>query len=195
MDGSSNIQRQTSAQYLAKLQTLLAQTDTAAMDHALGVIEKAWERGAQIITLGNGGSAMTALHFITDWNKSIFMATGRPFRGRTLVDNMGLATAYANDTSYQDVFSEQLKNIAVPGDLIIAISGSGNSENVIRAIDYANDLGCETLGLCGYSGGRLKEKAQHVVWANVNDMQLCEDLHALFGHVVMQALCGGKSAC
>jgi D-sedoheptulose 7-phosphate isomerase len=195
MDGSSNIQRQTSAQYLAKLQTLLSQTDADEMDRALLVIEKAWERGAQIITLGNGGSAMTALHFITDWNKSVYMATGRPFRGRTLVDNMGLATAYANDISYQDVFAEQLKNIAVAGDLVIAISGSGNSENVIRAIDYANEIGCETLGLCGYSGGRLKEKAQHVVWANVNDMQLCEDLHALFGHIVMQSLCAGKLAC
>jgi len=190
MDGSTTVQRQTAAEYLAKLQTLLTQTDAAAMDHAVGLIEKAWHRGAQIITLGNGGSAMTALHFITDWNKSIYLSSGRPFRGRTLVDNMGLATAYSNDISYQDVFIEQLKNIAVKGDLVIAISGSGNSENVIRAVDYANEIGCETLGLCGYSGGRLKEKAQHVVWAAVDDMQLCEDLHALFGHVVMQALCG-----
>jgi len=190
MDGSTTVQRQTAAEYLAKLQTLLTQTDAAAMDHAVGLIEKAWHRGAQIITLGNGGSAMTALHFITDWNKSIYLSSGRPFRGRTLVDNMGLATAYSNDISYQDVFIEQLKNIAVKGDLVIAISGSGNSENVIRAVDYANGIGCETLGLCGYSGGRLKEKAQHVVWAAVDDMQLCEDVHALFGHVVMQALCG-----
>jgi len=190
MDGSTTVQRQTAAEYLAKLQTLLTQTDAAAMDHAVSLIEKAWHRGAQIITLGNGGSAMTALHFITDWNKSIYLSSGRPFRGRTLVDNMGLATAYSNDISYQDVFIEQLKNIAVKGDLVIAISGSGNSENVIRAVDYANEIGCETLGLCGYSGGRLKEKAQHVVWAAVDDMQLCEDVHALFGHVVMQALCG-----
>jgi len=190
MDGSTTVQRQTAAEYLAKLQTLLTQTDAAAMDHAVGLIEKAWHRGAQIITLGNGGSAMTALHFITDWNKSIYLSSGRQFRGRTLVDNMGLATAYSNDISYQDVFIEQLKNIAVKGDLVIAISGSGNSENVIRAVDYANEIGCETLGLCGYSGGRLKEKAQHVVWAAVDDMQLCEDVHALFGHVVMQALCG-----
>jgi D-sedoheptulose 7-phosphate isomerase len=195
MDGSTTVQRQTAAEYLAKLQALLAQTDAAEMDRAVDVIDRAWRRGAQIITLGNGGSAMTALHFITDWNKSVYMASGRPFRGRTLVDNMGLATAYSNDVSYQDVFIEQLKNIAVKGDLVIAISGSGNSENVIRAVDYANEIGCETLGLCGYSGGKLKDKAQHVVWANVNDMQLSEDLHALFGHVVMQALCGGAKVC
>ena len=75
-----------------------------------------------------------------------------------------------------------------PKDLVIAISGSGNSENVIRAVDYANDNGAVTLGLCGYDGGRLKQKAQHVISANVNDMQLCEDVHAVFGHIVMQKL-------
>jgi D-sedoheptulose 7-phosphate isomerase len=175
--------------YLAKLQALLACVDRDAMDEAIAVIEAAWLRGAQVITLGNGGSSMTALHFITDWNKSIYKSSGRPFRGRTLVDNMGLLMAYGNDTSFQDVFSEQLKNILQPGDLVIAISGSGNSENVIRAVDYANDNGAVTLGLCGYDGGRLKAKARHVVWANVNDMQLCEDVHAIFGHIVMQKLC------
>jgi D-sedoheptulose 7-phosphate isomerase len=176
--------------YLSKLQIFLARIDRPAMDAAIGVIEAAWKRGSQVITLGNGGSSMTALHFVTDWNKSIYMSSGRPFRGRTLVDNMGLLMAYANDTSFQDVFVEQLKNILQPNDLVIAISGSGNSENVIRAVDYANDHGAITLGLCGYDGGRLKAQAQHVVWADVNDMQLCEDVHAIFGHIVMQKLCG-----
>jgi len=133
---------------------------------------------------------MTALHFITDWNKSIFMSTGIPFRGRTLVDNMGLLMAYGNDTSFQDIFIEQLKNILQPGDLVIAISGSGNSENVIRAVDFANANKAVTLGLCGYSGGKLRERAQHSIWARVDDMQLCEDVHAIFGHIVMQRLCG-----
>lgn len=133
---------------------------------------------------------MTALHFINDWNKSIFMATGRPFRGRSLVDNMGLVMSYGNDVSFQDIFVEQIKNVLQEGDLVIAISGSGNSENVIRAVRYANENGGVTLGLCGYSGGKLKGLAQHVVWANVDDMQLSEDIHAIFGHIVMQRLCG-----
>ena len=132
---------------------------------------------------------MTALHFITDWNKMIHLATGRPFRGRTLVDNMGLITAYSNDMSYQDAFVEQLKNVSLPGDLIVAISGSGNSENVIRAVKHANELGCKTLGLCGFGGGRLRDCAQHAIWVQVNDMQLCEDMHAIFGHMVMQSIC------
>jgi D-sedoheptulose 7-phosphate isomerase len=160
------------------------------VDHAIGVIAQAWKAGRQIITLGNGGSSMTALHFITDWNKSIYLSTGVPFRGRTLVDNMGLLMAYGNDISFQDIFVEQLKNVLQPQDLVIAISGSGNSENVIRAVDYANANGAVTLGLCGYGGGKLLTKAQHTVWARVDDMQLCEDVHAIFGHIVMQRLCG-----
>jgi D-sedoheptulose 7-phosphate isomerase len=154
------------------------------------MISQAWQRGSQIITLGNGGSAMTALHFITDWAKMIPAATGKPFYGRTLVDNMGMLTAYGNDVSFADIFSEQLKNILRPDDLVIAISGSGNSENVIRAIQYANDHGGRTLGLCGFSGGRLKALVHHPIWVAVDDMQLCEDTHAIFGHIVMQVLCG-----
>jgi D-sedoheptulose 7-phosphate isomerase len=195
MDGSQTFARQDCATYISRLTAVLAAADTAAMDGGIQLIEQVWRAGGQIITLGNGGSAMTALHYVTDWNKSIFMSSGRSFRGRSLVDNMGLASAYANDCSYQDVFVEQLKNIAQPADLVVAISGSGNSENVIRAVSYANEIGCETLGLCGYSGGRLKEIARHVIWVGVDDMQLCEDVHALFGHMVMQALCGyGQTA-
>jgi D-sedoheptulose 7-phosphate isomerase len=195
MDGSQSFAPQNCATYIDRLTAVLAAMDTAAMDRGVQLIEQVWRAGGQIITLGNGGSAMTALHFITDWNKSIFMSSGRSFRGRSLVDNMGLASAYANDCSYQDVFVEQLRNIAQHGDLVVAISGSGNSENVIRAVNYANEIGCETLGLCGFSGGRLKQTARQVIWVSVDDMQLCEDVHALFGHMVMQALCGyGRTA-
>jgi D-sedoheptulose 7-phosphate isomerase len=179
-----------SAAYFQKLSHVLARLDHDEIDAAVGLIAKAWHDGRQIISLGNGGSALTALHFINDWNKSVFLASQRPFRGRSLVDNTGLLMAYANDVSYQSVFVEQLKNLLEPNDLIIAISGSGNSENVIRAVDYANQHGAVTLGLCGYDGGKLKDLAQHVVWANVNDMQLAEDIHAIFGHIVMRSLCG-----
>jgi D-sedoheptulose 7-phosphate isomerase len=180
----------TAEAYLSKLTRLLATLDRTQVDNAIGVIADAWHAGRQIITLGNGGSSMTALHFINDWNKSIFMSSGKPFRGRTLVDNMGLVMAYSNDNSFQDVFVEQLKNVYCKGDLVIGISGSGNSENVIRAVRYTNEHDGVTLGLCGYRGGKLKEIAKHVVWANVDDMQLSEDAHAIFGHIVMQKLCG-----
>lgn len=184
-----NAYQGTAENYLSRLSALLAALDRAQIDNAVDVIAQAWRAGRQIITLGNGGSSMTALHFINDWNKSIFLSSGRQFRGRSLVDNMGLVMSYGNDLSFADIFVEQLKNLLEPGDLVIAISGSGNSENVVRAVRYANEQGAVTLGLCGYRGGKLKSLAQHVVWADVDDMQLSEDAHAIFGHIVMQRLC------
>jgi D-sedoheptulose 7-phosphate isomerase len=178
------------AVYLSKLTAVLGRMDRTRIDNAINVIADAWKDGRQIITLGNGGSALTAQHFIADWNKSVYLHNGMPFRGRPLCDNIGLLLAYANDISYADVFIEQLKNILQPSDLVIAISGSGQSENVIRAVRYANEHGAVTLGLCGHQGGRLKDEARHVIWADVDDMQLCEDVHAIFGHIVMQTLCG-----
>jgi len=178
------------AAYIGRLQSTLQDVNAAAMDAAIREIHDAWSRGAQIITLGNGGSAMTALHFVTDWAKMVFLRHGKPFRARSLVDNIGLITAYSNDISYEDVFREQLRNVMQPGDLVVAISGSGNSENVIRAVNYANDHGGRTVGLCGFAGGRLRDLAHCPVWVNVQDMQLVEDVHAIFGHIVMQSLCG-----
>jgi UDP-glucose 4-epimerase len=178
-----------STSYLRRLAGCLDCLNPEELDRGIELIRAAWQEGRQIITLGNGGSAMSALHFITDWNKMTHLATGKPFRGRTLLDNIGMVTAYGNDLSYADIFVEQIKNIALPGDLVIAISGSGNSENVIRAVAAANELGCQTLGLCGFSGGRLKSIAKHAIWVNSQDMQLCEDAHAIFGHMVMKSLC------
>jgi len=181
-----------SAAYFNRLTRLAGELDHTSIDQAILLIGDAWRSGNQIITLGNGGSSLTALHFINDWNKGIALAGHRPFRGRSLVDNIGLVMSYGNDVSFQNIFVEQLKNILQPGDLVIAISGSGNSENVLRAVKYANENGAVTLGLCGYSGGKLKDLAKHFVWAKVNDMQLAEDVHAIFGHIVMQSLCSAE---
>jgi D-sedoheptulose 7-phosphate isomerase len=177
------------ADYLDRLSRVLSVLDRSAVDKGLDMIRNAWARGAQIVVFGNGGSSITALHFVTDWNKSIPLATGRPFLGRTLVDNIGLLMAYANDMGFESVFEHQLRNILRDDDLVIAISGSGNSENVIRAVEYAKSRGVETLGLCGFDGGKLRLLTDEAVWAEVNDMQLSEDVHAIFGHIVMQSLC------
>lgn len=179
-----------SSRYFAKLMLLIERMDQESVDRACNLISDAWHDGRQVITFGNGGSALTALHFITDWNKSVAMKGKRPFRGRSLVDNVGLLMAYGNDVSFQDIFSEQLSNIVHPGDLVIAISGSGNSENVIRAVHCAHEHDAVTLGLCGYDGGRLRQLTQHCIWVPINDMQLVEDMHMMFGHIVMQKLCG-----
>jgi len=179
--------------YLTRLIKQIESVNVNEVDFAIDLIIKTWQSGNQIVTLGNGGSSMTALHMITDWNKMIFKKTGKPFRGRSLVDNIGLIMAYSNDISFNDVFVEQLKNILQHGDLVIAISGSGNSENVVRAVEYANQQGVSTIGLSGFNGGRLKSIAQCSVWVNVNDMQIVEDLHAIFGHIVMQRICTDTS--
>ena len=175
--------------YLKKLTDVLNNANTEEIDIAINLIKDAWYSGKQIITFGNGGSALTALHFVTDWNKSVFNSQKKQFRGRTLLDNIGLITAYGNDVSYQDIFVEQLKNCMNAGDLVIAISGSGNSPNILKAVNYANENNAITLGLCGFDGGKLKSIAKYSVWANINDMQLAEDFHAIFGHIVMQSLC------
>ncbi|MCX6237758.1 MAG: SIS domain-containing protein [Bacteroidia bacterium] len=179
-----------SSKYLRRLNDVFNSIDKRCIDNGVELVSHAWKNGKQIFTLGNGGSSLTAIHFIADWNKSVFLKGKLPFRGYCLVENIGLVMAYANDMSFQDIFIEQLKNRLERDDLVIAISGSGNSENVLRAIEYSNQIGAVTLGLCGFDGGKLKQIAQHHVWANVNDMQLTEDVHAIFGHIVMQSLCG-----
>jgi D-sedoheptulose 7-phosphate isomerase len=174
--------------YVRRLRRVLARLDHSALDRGIDLIDDAWRRGRQVITCGNGGSALTALHYIADWNKTLTAVGSRPFRGRCLAENMGLLTAHANDESYQDAFSAQLRSALSDGDLLIAVSCSGNSENVIRAVEYAKAHGAETLGLCGFSGGLLRTVAHHAIWVACDDMQLCEDVHAMFGHITLQTL-------
>jgi D-sedoheptulose 7-phosphate isomerase len=178
------------AGYFAAHARLAARLDPGAFDAGVAVVTRAFEHGRQIITCGNGGSAYAASHYVTDWNKMVNLATGRKFRGISLCDNIGIVTAFANDIAYDEIFAGQLKAILAPGDLVIAVSGSGNSPNVVKAVEYANGAGAETLAIVGYDGGRLKQMATHVVWVPSFDMQLCEDLHLMFGHIVMKALCG-----
>ena len=178
--------------YLAAHRHLLKMLDAGAFKAGIEVVRAAFDSGMQIITCGNGGSAYAASHYVTDWNKMVNLSTGRKFRGVSLCDNIGLVTAFANDIAYEEVFAGQLRAILNPGDLVIAISGSGNSTNVVKAVEYANSAGGETLGVVGYDGGRLKQIAKHTVWVPSFDMQLCEDVHLMFGHMVMKALCGSN---
>ncbi len=178
------------AAYLAAHGRLAPQLDGPAFQAGIDCVRAAFDAGRQVITCGNGGSAYAASHYITDWNKMVNLATGRKFHGISLCDNIGMVTAFANDVSFEDVFAGQLKAILESDDLVIAISGSGNSPNVVKAVEYANTIGASTLAVVGYDGGRLKHIARHVVWVPSFDMQLCEDVHLMFGHMVMKALCG-----
>lgn len=176
--------------YYEKLKNTVDLLNFAEIENGIQLIDQARRNHKQVITFGNGGSASTASHFICDWNKGASYQKEIRIRGLCLNDNFATVMAYANDVSYASVFVEQLKNFLQPGDLVIGISGSGNSENVLQAIQYANEKDAITLGLCGYDGGKLKQLARHSIWVNVNDMQIVEDLHLSFGHVAMQQLCG-----
>jgi D-sedoheptulose 7-phosphate isomerase len=175
--------------YLDAHSQLAKKLDPQMFIVGINMIKSAFSRGKKIITCGNGGSSHTASHFITDWNKMIYLATGNKFRGISLCDNIGLVTAFGNDLEYNEVFAGQINAIMDEGDLLIAISGSGNSRNIVRAIEAARVSGGDVLGIVGYDGGIVMPMCDHSVWVNSFDMQLCEDVHLQFGHMVMKSLC------
>jgi D-sedoheptulose 7-phosphate isomerase len=175
--------------YLAAHARLANELNTEAFQAGIDMVKAAFDGGKKIITCGNGGSASTASHYVTDWNKMINLATGRKFRGVSLCDNIGLITAYGNDLSYADVFAGQVDALMDEGDLLIAVSGSGNSPNILKAVDAAKRAGGKVLAVVGYDGGKLMPMCDHSVWVHSFDMQLCEDVHLMFGHMVMKTLC------
>ena len=175
--------------YIKQHNSVIENFDHQEVGNAISLIKKTVEEGRRIAVCGNGGSAMAASHYITDWNKMVYFHTKTQFNGICLSDNIGLITAYSNDLSYDDVFSEQVKNLLVPGDLLIVLSGSGNSKNVIKAVNVANKMGISTLAICGYDGGKLKQVASNYLWVRSFDMQICEDAQTVFGHMVMKELC------
>lgn len=180
--------RGTIVKYRAGLSKVLEDLDTAQVERFIQVLAEALTDGRQLFLFGNGGSAATASHMACDLNKGVSYGKEKRFKVICLNDNVPTMMAYSNDVSYEDIFVEPLKNFLQTGDVAIGLSGSGNSENVVRAISYANDHGAITVGLCGYAGGRLKERAQVVVHVGANDMQMVEDLHLVLGHMAMRAL-------
>ena len=174
--------------YFETLRSTIDRCNTDQWDTAIDLIDQAWLADRQVIVFGNGGSALAAQHSITDWNKNLFLAAIKPFRGVSLADNMGIFSAYANDACYEDVFLEQLRPVLRPSDLVIAISGSGNSENVVRALQYAKSQGSTIVCLTGYDGGRIHAMADCNVHIQVDDMQVAEDMHLVFIHVALREL-------
>lgn len=179
----------TLSNYISEHNKVLELLNMESLDYAVQMVGKAFKDGKKIITCGNGGSASTASHYITDWAKMINLETGEKFRGLSLVDNVGLITAFGNDLSYDEVFSGQCKSIIDEGDLLIAVSGSGNSPNILKAINLANEMGAHTLAILGYDGGKASKLAKHSFIVPSFDMQVCEDIHLMFGHMVMKTYC------
>jgi len=171
-------------QYKTELLSAIDSIDLAKVEAAIEVLSKARDERRHIFTCGNGGSASTASHFATDIVKGA--SFGRPdrFRIMALTDSLSTMTAYSNDISYECVFVEQLKNFAEPGDVLIAVSGSGNSPNVLRAVEYANSIGCRTIALSGRDGGKLGPMAELNVQACNPHMGRIEDVHMIVMHMI-----------
>jgi D-sedoheptulose 7-phosphate isomerase len=171
--------------YLSYVTKVLAQFDEKAIAVFIGALLEARERGAQILFIGNGGSAATASHFANDigigsrsWKK--------PFRALSLTDNVPILTAVANDYGYEEIFTAQLRLYLKPGDLLVAISASGNSANVIKAVEFANAHGATTVALTGFDGGQLRRIAKHTVHVPTKkgEYGTTEDAHMVLDHLV-----------
>ncbi|MDC1283460.1 SIS domain-containing protein [Amylibacter sp.] len=176
-------------EYLSRLSAGIKLAPIKDIDLAVSKIHEVVERGSHIFVCGNGGSALTASHYVTDWGKMRWINKQKSFKVFCLSDNIGMLTAYSNDISYEDAFAQSLLNYSVSGDLLICVSGSGNSENVVRAIDAAKKNNIESIGITGFDGGRLKSSCDISVHYPMNDMQIVEDLHLSFGHIVMKRIC------
>jgi D-sedoheptulose 7-phosphate isomerase len=177
--------------YFDELAGTLRSVDTRAVERLVEGLRRVRDAGGTVYTLGNGGSATTASHLALDLAKN----TRRPDRPHlrifALTDNVGLLTAWANDAHYDEVFAAQLEPLARPGDLVIAISASGRSANVLAAVRVANAAGASTFGITGYSGGDLLAEATDCVVVTSQNMQVIEDAHLAIVHAVMCALRDG----
>ena len=175
--------------YIDEHNKVLKEIDHTKLNFIVDLIFETFVKGKKIFTCGNGGSASTASHMITDWNKMTTAATGKKLYGFSLTDNIGLITAYANDTNYENVFKGQLESIMDDGDVLVSISGSGNSKNVINAVNYANEINGETISILGFDGGKIANISKHSIIVPSFDMQICEDIHLMICHMVMKKLC------
>lgn len=174
--------------YFERVKTTLDMVDREALSQVMNLLEQSRLEDRQVFIMGNGGSAATASHFCCDFNKGISICKDKRYRMICLNDNIPTMMAYANDNSYQDVFVGPLQNFYRKGDIVIGISGSGNSENVVRAMRWAKEHGAVTVAFTGYDGGQLKQIAEYGVHVPVNDMQITEDLHMIFDHCMMHIL-------
>jgi D-sedoheptulose 7-phosphate isomerase len=183
------------AQYLADTVQLAANLSREDIAAFVDVLEQAWLDGRRIFVCGNGGSASLATHLACDLNKNCSLP-GRPrLKIVALTDNLPVLTAYANDVSYADVFVEQIQNLWQDGDVVIGISGSGDSENVVRCLNWAKEHGGQTLGLLAFGGGRCAPLCDVAVIAPTHDMQHAEDAHTIVMHLLMQVFSRKVAEC
>ena len=167
---------------------VLNSLDLNSVNQVMNVLEDARLHGKRIFICGNGGSAATASHYCCDFNKGVSENQNDKYNFECLNDNIPTLMAVANDIGYEEVFRFPLKNKMKSGDIFIGISGSGNSKNVVNAMEYAKSIGGTTIAIVGYSGGKMKEMADYNIHVNINDMQISEDIHMMLDHMMMYVL-------
>ena len=175
-------------EYYDRLKRTIDKIDRKEINRTIETLKQARDNEKYVFIMGNGGSASTSSHFAGDFNKGLSLNRDKRFRFVCLNDNASTVLSLANDVAYDAVFVEQLKNFLSEGDVVIAISGSGNSANVLRAVEYSKEKGNLVIGLTGYNGGKLMPMSDIKLHVPVDDMQVVEDLHLVFNHLLMSIL-------
>jgi D-sedoheptulose 7-phosphate isomerase len=174
--------------YIATLQSTIDQLPISLIADVVNVLQRARMQGNQIFIMGNGGSASTSSHFVCDLAKNTRYEGLPHFRVIGLADNMEIFSAYANDEGYENVFSQQLINLIRPDDIVIAISASGNSRNVVNAVEEAQKYNATTIGFTGFDGGRLGQMVNIHIHVKSNIIEHVEDIHLMLEHMIVRTI-------
>jgi D-sedoheptulose 7-phosphate isomerase len=180
------------SEYASSLGSILASFDWSPVTSLGKTLSDAWSAGRHVFLCGNGGSAANAIHIANDLIYGIGKDIGGGMKVTALPANGAIVTCLANDLGFETIFSQQLTVLGSRGDILIALSGSGNSPNILRAIETANVMGIETYAILGYSGGKAKSLAHTAIHFAIDDMQIAEDLQMVVGHMLMKML---SAAC
>lgn len=175
--------------YASRLEAILASSDWSGVALLAQDMLSCWEEGRQVFICGNGGSAGNAIHLANDFLYGVAKKTGGGIRVTALPANSAVMTCLGNDIGYEYIYSEQLAVHGRDGDLLIVLSGSGNSPNIIKVVEQARLLGVKSYAILGYTGGKCKEIVDVPIHFPVDDMQIAEDLQLIVGHMLMQWLC------
>jgi D-sedoheptulose 7-phosphate isomerase len=178
--------------YFNKLENQMRHISLEDVELFAKALLNAWKNKKQVFIFGNGGSAGNAIHLANDFLYGVGKGVLPGLKIHALPSNSAVLTCLANDEGYESIFTEQLKALSNPGDLAISFSGSGNSENIIQALQWSNDNNIETYAILGFDGGKAKKIAKHVIHTEINDMQISEDFQMIVGHLLMQWLCKNR---
>jgi D-sedoheptulose 7-phosphate isomerase len=176
------------AEYGSRLAEVLARQDWSGVERLANELRDCWSGGRNVLLCGNGGSAANAIHLANDFVYSVWKAHGSGPRVIALAANPAALTGIANDEGFAEIFAMQLVRQARAGDVLIVLSGSGNSANIIRAIEQAQSMSVRTYAIVGYSGGRARTMADVAIHVAVDDMQIAEDMQLVVGHAILQWL-------